>query len=257
MRRRVITALLFAASASAVWLRAAPEPAASQRTVYLIGEGVAEADIVAVSAALAGGGKPGVLLLDSPRAEAVVKPFLARYRPDRVVAVGNFPGGIDAVEQRWGVSRAVVSGIDPEPADYARSLAGGTERVVVCPAAPAGLLLQAACLAGALPAPLFVVRGAERPPELEAFVTKHKPTEIIAVGAAAAACRGLPGVTALADEAAAARAHRRRLREAGPISALVLANPADAARLSALAPWVALSHRAALVLTDPTGADAA
>src|SRR5205085_4812203 len=86
MRRRVITALLFAASASAVWLRAAPEPAASQRTVYLIGEGVAEADIVAVSAALAGGGKPGVLLLDSPRAEAVVKPFLARYRPDRVVA---------------------------------------------------------------------------------------------------------------------------------------------------------------------------
>ena len=37
---------------------------------------------------------------------------------------------------------------------------------------------------------------------------------------------------------------------------LVLANPGDAKKLSALAPWVAVKRRAALLLTAPDGKDA-
>jgi hypothetical protein len=63
-------------------------------------------------------------------------------------------------------------------------------------------------------------------------------------------------VTELADESTVAKVHRTRLVESGPIAGLVLANPADAARLSALAPYVALRQRAALVLTNANGSDA-
>src|SRR5207244_2782028 len=64
----------------------------------------------------------------------------------------------------------------------------------------------------------------------------------------------------LADEEAVAAAHRRVLREhGGAIDTLVVANPADTAEgmggLAALAPWVAVQRRAALVLTGPAGTD--
>lgn len=239
-------------------LQATPAAAAAERTVHIIGGDISETDLIAMTAGLAAGKHPGVLLLDSPRAETTTKPFMARFKPERIVAVGNFPGGINEVEQRWGVAPGIVSGIDGDAGSYARSLAGVSERVIVCPESPPGQLLQAACLAGSLPAPLFVQKGKVRPADLEAYVGKHKPAELIAVGTSAAACRELKGVrvTELADESAVAKAYRQRLAESGPIAGLVLANPADATRLSALAPYVALRQRAALVLTNAAGSDA-
>jgi len=239
-------------------LRAAPGAAPAERTVHVVGGDVAETDLIAITAGLTAAGHPGVFLLDSPRAETLIKPFFTRFRPERIVAVGTFPGGINDVERRWGVAAGIVSGVDGDAAAYARSLVQTAERVVVCPESPPGQLLQAACLAGSLPAPLFVQKGTTRPPELEPFVAKHKTAELIAVGASAAACRELKGarVTELADASAVARAHRKRLAESGPITGIVLANPADAARLSALAPYVALRQRAALVFTNATGSDA-
>src|SRR5437763_1396232 len=93
-------------------LRAAPVAASAERTVHLIGGDVAEVDLIAITAGLAGSQHPGVFLLDSPRAETMIKPFLARFRPERIVAVGTFPGGINDVERRWGVAPGIVSGID-------------------------------------------------------------------------------------------------------------------------------------------------
>src|SRR5207248_1350650 len=91
-------------------------------------------------------------------------PFLApappSIRPARVVPVGAFPGGTSALEQRLGLGTApVVAWTRGPPLDLWRSLYRQAETVVVCPAAPRGQLLQAACLAGVLRAPLFVRHG--------------------------------------------------------------------------------------------------
>ena len=67
MRRRpAILVGLFLVAASAValrgepWarLRAAPQSPATDRTVYVVGDGVAEADLIALGAAVAGGNRP-------------------------------------------------------------------------------------------------------------------------------------------------------------------------------------------------------
>ena len=137
-------------------VEAAPVAASAERTVHIIGGGVPETDLTVLSAGLAAGKQPGVFLLDSPRPETTLKPFFGRFKPERMIAVGMFPGGINEVERRWGVPPSVVSGIDGDVAAYGRSLGIGAVRVVVCPESPPGQLLQAACLAGSLPAPLFV-----------------------------------------------------------------------------------------------------
>src|SRR5436309_15840179 len=89
-------------------VRATPTAAPAERTVHVIGGDVAETDLIAISAALAGGKHAGVLLLDSPRAESIIKPFFARMRPERIVALGMFPGGINEVERRWVVAPGIV-----------------------------------------------------------------------------------------------------------------------------------------------------
>jgi hypothetical protein len=137
-------------------VQAAPIAASAERTVHIIGSNVPETDLIVISAGLAAGKQAGVFLLDSPRAETKLKPFFGRFKPERMIAVGMCPGGINGVERRWGVPPSVVSGIDGDVAAYGRSLVIGTVRVVVCPESPPGQLLQAACLAGSLPAPLFV-----------------------------------------------------------------------------------------------------
>src|SRR5436305_15126465 len=65
-------------------VRAAPTAAPAERTVHIIGGDVAETDLTAISAALAGGKHPGVLPVDSPRAESPRKPSFARLRPGRI-----------------------------------------------------------------------------------------------------------------------------------------------------------------------------
>jgi hypothetical protein len=108
--------------------------------------------------------------------------------------------------------------------------------------------------------PLFVLREGDDPIKgLKELLATRGAKEVLAVGAAGAACKTLDGVrvTELADAAAVALAHRRELSKGGKIDVLVLANPADARKLSALAPWIAVKRRAALLLTAADGKNAA
>src|SRR5207247_11238513 len=134
------------------------------------------------------------------------------------------------------------------------------ERVVVCPGQPRALLLQAACLAGAAQAPLFVSYGtAGEDAELRRWLAEWRTREVFAAGSAAESCRDLAGiqVTALADADAVAAAYVQQQRKKGPIQTFVVANPADVHNdlggMSTLAPWIALQRRAALLLTNDKG----
>lgn len=193
------------------------------------------------------------LLLDEPGVREANRQFLERFAPERVVNVklSRFAGLI-------GFDRA--------------------ERVVVCPSEPRGALLQAACFAGVVRAPLVVLSGQAEDTDdaelLKAELSRLGVDTVYAVGQAAQsiAARALAHAKAdtqdntqgrvvhLADAKAVAQAHRRELAQHGPIRALVLTNPSDIdARLgrhSTLAPWLALTHGAVLLLTDPTGDDA-
>jgi hypothetical protein len=66
-------------------------------------------------------------------------------------------------------------------------------------------------------------------------------------------------MTSLADEQAVAALYLKHQAGLGPIQTLVIANPTDVKNgwgsMSALAPWLALQKRAALVLTDADGED--
>src|SRR5690242_7348948 len=68
-------------------------------------------------------------------------------------------------------------------------------------------------------------------------------------------------VVHLPDEAAVTALAWRHLQPAGPVQTLVVANPADhykdLSAMSALAPYLAIKHRAALVLTDDHGENTA
>jgi hypothetical protein len=231
-----------------------------ERTIFL-GGGLTDVDVVAFTANVAASGHPGVVLLDGPKASAYVKPFLDAFRPERIVPVGSFPAGFADLEHRIG--RKPVAALDwngGPPATLWKVLFSRAEQVVVCPAEPRGLLLQAACLAGSARAPLFVVRGdtGERD-GLRRWLSDWQTRKVFAAGTAADLCKALGNVQviALADADAVAAAHRRQLRVKGPIQTLVVANPADVYNslggMSALAPWVALQRHAVLLLTNETG----
>jgi hypothetical protein len=229
--------------------------AAPARVVYLAGQ-LADEDLIALTSAVATADPPPVLLLDTPGTAPYLNGFLTAFRPDRVVPVGTFADTVAERERRLGVTLAPPLQWD--------ALFPQAERVVVSPARPRRLLLQAACLAGVARAPLFVLHGRDgEAEELARRVAAWRPAEVLAAGEAAALCRDLKyaRVTPLADEAAVSAEYLRRQLGRGPIDVLVVANPADAAQgagaMSRLAPWVALQRRAALLLTDEAGADAA
>jgi hypothetical protein len=137
------------------------------------------------------------------------------------------------------------------------------QAVVVCPRQPQGRLLQAACLAGTVHAPLLisgtVTNDAE---ELRKRLAEWKPHVVFAVGEAEHVCRDLSRATivALPDEHAVADRYVHELTHGGPVQSLVVANPSDTAEglggMSALAPWIAVRHHAALLLTNPSGDNA-
>ncbi len=229
-------------------------PPARAGTVVLAGA-MPEPDLIALGVMTAGAQPDADFLLDSGRAEAVVKPFLDRLNPAAVVPVGAFPAGHDSMK-RWGVAAQAAAA---DPVAFAWALYPKAERAVVAPRSPPAELLQAACLAGALRVPLFVLRDGNDPISgLKELLAARGVKDVTAVGAAGAHCKKLEGVklTELADAAAVASAHRKELLRTGKIDALVLANPADAKKHSALAPWVAVKRRAALLLTSPDGGDA-
>jgi hypothetical protein len=235
----------------------------AERTVF-VGAGLSDEQTVAFTAAVQASGHPGVVLFDSPHSARWTRAFLKEFQATQAIAVGSFADGTGDLGQRLGMRVARSFPCESgAPADLQSALFPRAPRVVVTPAEPRRLLLQCACLAGALEAPLLITHGAPAEgAELRRRLDTWGTTEVYAAGWAARLCRGLPGVRVvrLADDRAVAAAYLRRLRERGPIRTLVLANPGDGAGgrkgMAALAPWVALQRHAALVLTNDEGTDA-
>jgi hypothetical protein len=229
------------------------------RAAY-IASGLTDSELVALIANIAAADPDAVVLLDTPSSSTANRDFLTAYRPDRVVPVGRFALGVSELERRLEVrSTPVFRWGEGMPPALWKSLFPRADRVVVCPAEPRRLLLQASCLAGALGAPLYVTQGS-RDPNLRGRLERWHATTIYAVGAAEAACREQSGALIhLADEDAVAQCCLYHQSRRGPIANLVVANPADVARgftpVSALAPYVAVTRRAVLLLTDEQGDD--
>ncbi|HYT91112.1 MAG TPA: C25 family cysteine peptidase [Gemmataceae bacterium] len=234
----------------------------AERTVFLGGR-LSEEQTVAFTAAVQASGYPGVVLFDTPTSRNWTRAFLKAFQPTQVVAVGSFPEGIADLDLRLGIKTArTFRWEDGQPPDLQRALFPQAPRVVVTPAEPRRLLLQAACLAGVLEAPLLVRQG--RPgdaTELKGCLEGWGTRELHAVGDTAKLCRNLPGVrvVSLADEAAVFEAYVRYQHKKGSLKTLILANPADTGPgrggMSALAPWVALQKHAALLLTNEDGSN--
>ena len=233
-------------------------PAPAGGSVIIAG-GLSDTDLVAVSVAAAAAEPATVFLVNSVHEESPVRAFLERARPTRLVPVGIFRG-YQGASERWGVDPSAARPAEADTRAFVRSLFPRATRVVVCPKAPAGELLQAACLAGTMGAPLVVLPDGDDPlRELWVLLKGGRVQEVLAVGSAAPLCRdAIPDVriTELKDAAAVAKTHRGELKKVWPIDCVVLANPADLRGMAALAPWVAVRHRAALLLTDADGKNA-
>jgi hypothetical protein len=224
-------------------------PDAPRRNVY-VGSGLSEESLVVVTAAIAAGDPDAVILLDTPEAQHESQRFLQAYKPRVVIPVGHVPKWLK--DQHGIPTAAAMELIEGKPFALWSALLPNADRVVVCPSSPRETLLQAACLAGTLQAPLYLTSGGADRDGLRQFLAAHKPLEVLAVGAADELLAGRSGVTALADTEAVQRAHRQRLAKQGAITTLVLANPSDTADgmggMSSLAPWFALQKHGALLL---------
>ncbi len=236
--------------------------ARAERTVF-VGGRLSDVQTVALTAAVQASGHPGVVLFDSPGSITSTRAFLKSFQPAQLIPVGSFPESVGDLELRLNQRAArSFSWEEGQPAELQRALFATAPRVVVAPAEPRRLLLQAAGLAGALQAPLFISTDrAGEPAEVKRWLEGWQTREVFAVGKTFKLCRHLPDVrvTRLADENAVVRSYLLEQVKKGPLQALVLANPADGkggkAGLSALAPWVALQRRAALLLTSDDGSD--
>jgi hypothetical protein len=245
--------------------RPAP-PAASppQRLVYLARD-LSDEQLIVLGAALAAWREQSVLLLDSSKATPYLKAYLAAAKPVRVVALGGDAGALPELERRLDVqTSSSLAWTRGQPLALWRSLFQRSEDVVVCPIHPRGTLLQAACLAGALRAPLYVLRGRESEGKrLTRLVREWKTRRVHLIGKAAKLAERLPDVEhdLLSGESAVAAAYQKQLTRQGRIENVVFANPADNREelggTAALAPWIALQRRAALLLTNAEGSNVA
>ncbi|HEY1378835.1 MAG TPA: C25 family cysteine peptidase [Gemmataceae bacterium] len=194
------------------------------RTVILA-RGLDADQTLALATTLAAAEHPGVLLLDTPGARTANRRFLDEFKPAAVVTID--PPRADG-ESLW------------------RDLFPNADRGVILNPSSRRLVLQAAALAGAIRAPIVV--GREPPAGFHELWLVGDTDEPMP----------RPGLTVrrLPDEAAVMAATAEALAARGPVETLVLANPADAG-IADLAPWVAARHRAALVLTNDKGDNAA
>lgn len=239
------------------------QPERSDRVVFLIGS-LSDEDLICLTANLASSNEQAVLLLDSPQLSSPQKCFLQSYQPNRVIPIGSFQEGETELTRRLGVKVSpIVPWTGEQPWALWKEQVSPADGVVLCPAQPRQQLLQAACLAGASGVPLFVSTG--QPQEGSIFrqqIIEWKTQKVFAVGEAERLCQNLRKVQVirLPDAEATARAHRQFLRRRGPTENLVMANPADGRQgrtsMSALAPWIAIQHRSALLLTNEKGTDA-
>jgi hypothetical protein len=243
---------------------AAAEPPASRRTVYLA-RNLSEENLITFSAHLTASDPSGILLLDDARTHASTKHFLTAYQPEQLASVGAFVEEVPALEERLGMRFTTTwTWARGPPLELWKAWFPRAEHVVVCPAEPRGLLLQAACLAGVLRAPLFVLHELDGELDLlQRQLSGWQTRTVYLAGPAARLERQLAScdkVVTLADPAAVQDAYLQAQLRQGPIATLVVANPHDAGEgkgaMSTLAPWVALQRRAALLLTSEDGTNA-
>jgi Peptidase family C25 len=246
-----------------------------QPTVY-VARGLAPESLAVLSAMLAGRDPSAVLLLDTNVAAPANKAFLTAFKPPRIVPIGNYTEDSDQLEERFGFRPDTPYHWTSHPPRILwRDFYPRAESVVVCPPSPRGLLLQAACLAGTLKAPLYVWHGHDfESNDLQSLLLRWQTRNVYLLGSAAPLPFELAGlqVTQLKTTREVALAHCRRLAEKEPIRTLVIANPADVenaerkamlamkddephAPQSPLAAWVALQRKAGLVLTNREGND--
>jgi hypothetical protein len=242
------------------WTGAARAKAA--RHVF-VGGHLSDENTITFTTTVAASGHPGVVLLDSAHCGPHAKHFLASFQAEQVVPVGTFPDGITDLERRFNVTTApAIPWKRGPPTELWKLLFPRARRVVVSPAQPRRLLLQSACLAGVLRAPLYVLQGQEDElATLRLRLEAWKTAEVYSTGSAFRVCQQLRDVKVrrLTDDEAVAAAHLRHLAKRGPIHNLVVANPADTENdlggMSALAPWLALQKQAPLLLTSDDGTD--
>jgi hypothetical protein len=229
------------------------------KVVFLAGN-LTDEDRITFTSALAASDHPGVLLFESHESEAPTEVFLKEWQPVRVIPVGAFPRGVPDWEERLHCKTSPAQSWQPGKAGGLwQTLFSRPSRVVVCPAEPRRLLLQAASLAGALKAPLLVDHGRpEDAADLERCLTDWPIQDVYVVGRAGSLSdRSSAHFHHLKDEEAVTAAYLHQIGRTGPLKNLVVANPDDIrpgrGGMSALAPWIALKKRACLLLTGPGG----
>jgi hypothetical protein len=228
--------------------------------VYL-GAGLDDERMIVFTATMAGRKPDAILLLDSANAAKANRQFLEACHPGRLVPVGVLAERPEELEKRLGTApAALLEWKAGPPLALWKELGPKAERVVVCPPEPRRLLLQSACLAGTLAAPLFVLHEkAEEDFVLERLLADWGARQVFAVGTTE---KRLPGstdltVTRLPDEQAVFAEQVKQQAKKGPIRSLVVANPHDRAddqgAMSSLAPWVAVQKQGTLLLTNDKG----
>src|SRR5262245_47244078 len=115
--------------------------AAGSRVVYLVGQ-LADENLITFLASNAANDPEATVLLDTPTTAPYLKEHLKALRPERVVPVGTFPERGSDLERRLGLAMS-------PPFNVLKNIQGPVAKVILCPAKPRSLLLQAASLAGA------------------------------------------------------------------------------------------------------------
>lgn len=249
-----------------VFAAAAPprEAARSAHTVYLARD-LPDEQLIVLGATLAAWRPDSVLLLDSSKASPYLKSFLAAYQPAQIIPIGTDSDGVANLQSQLNIKTTapLVSSHD-QPLALWRTLFKRAEEVVVCPVHPRGSLLQAACLAGALRAPLFVLHGRDsEAARLLRNLSEWQTRRVHLIGKASKLAEQLAAIeqVRLVSESAVAAAYQKQLTRKGRIENVVFANPADTqgemGGTSALAPWIAPRRNAALLLTNAEGSNVA
>jgi hypothetical protein len=262
--RMLMGSTLIALALTLVVSSAQPEPARNERIVYLARD-LTDEQLIVLGSALAAWRPDSVLLLDSSKASPYLKAFLAAYKPAQVIPIGGDADDLADMERRLDIkASAPLTWTRGQPLALWRSLFRRAEDVVVCPVHSRAALLQSACLAAVLHAPLYVLHG--RDSETARLVRKigeWHTRRVHLIGKADKLAEQLPGMQQikLGNESAVAAAYQKQLACQGRIENVVFANPADTqgemGGMSALAPWIAPRRNAALLLTDAEGSNVA
>lgn len=232
----------------------------SDRVVFL-GGNLTDEQTITLSSALAASGHPGVFLLDSPGSHEYLQDFLKRFGPRRIVPVANDAGRMMVLDKGLQSKCDSVRPWTGGPADDLRkSLLPDAKALILAPAQPRRLLLQAAWLAGVTKSALLVCHGGpDDVPNLKRCLEACPINDVYAVGDTVGLCDFLvkQRVHRLADEDAVLAAGLKRCKK--PIQTVVVANPADLGPgrigMSTLAPWIALRCGCPLLLTNDDGSN--